>query len=179
MIQQATLETITTTVITAITKMKWLLSLIFGLLLITQFTACESEDSKTSSSEYVEKQLVVTGVSSTVIEGEDGDIYQYSGANWRVIVTSATKIYVQRESCSGLNTGSPQDVHIGSTIFFKFNPEEANYLGSPNVARATKIEAYKPDCVESGGVINIQVLTNTVTQTVTTTSTVITTNILR
>jgi len=161
--------------------MKKLLTLIFGLLLITQFTACESDkdSNDSSSSTSNEKNIVVATVSSDVIEGQPGDIYQYGGDGWRVIVTSGTKIYIQRESCSGLSSGGPRDIHIGMTVFFKFDPYDANYQGSPNVARATKIEAYRPDCIASGSGVGVEVVTNTITETITITGTTVITNILR
>jgi hypothetical protein len=161
--------------------MKKALIIIFGLLLITQFTACESDSNSndSSSSNYSEKNIVVTGVSSDVIDGQSGDRYQYSGAGWRVIVTSSTKIYVQRESCSGLSSGNPSDIRNGMTIFFKFKPEEANYQGSPNIARATKIEGYLSDCISSGSGVGVEVVTNTVTETFTITGTTVITNIIR
>lgn len=153
--------------------MKRLLTLIFGLLFITQFTACESDkdSNESSSSTFNEKDIVVSTVSSDVIEGQPGDIYQYGGDGWRVIVTSGTKIYAQRESCSGLSSSGPRDVHIGMTIFFKFDPYASDYRGSPNVVRATKIEAYRPDCLETGSGASIEVTTNTIS--------IVTTNILR
>lgn len=141
--------------------------------------SCESDnDSKDVSSNEREKSIVVSGRSPDVISGVDGDIYQYNGDGWRVIVTDKTKIYVQRPSCSGLIKGSPSDVNLGYTIFFKHIAEEANYIG-PNTVRASVIEAYRPECLENSENISMLIITNTSSTTQTVTTTTVTTNIIR
>lgn len=113
-------------------------------------TSCEdpfASDSNEDTDEYVENDIVVSMRSSSVIDGKPGDIYQFDGDGWRVIVTDKTKIYVQRESCSGLETGSPLQVNLGYTILFRYLPDEVDYQGTPNVARALVIEAYRPECL--------------------------------
>lgn len=143
--------------------------------------SCEKEnesDDNTSDTRH-EKYIIVTGKSDDVVEGQEGDIYQYYGDGWRVTATKDTKIYIQRESCSGMNNGNVHEIKIGYTIFFKYNPEEVEYRGSPNVVRPSLIEAYRPECLRASN--NIQyvysVETNIITNT--TTTTITTTNIIR
>lgn len=139
--------------------------------------SCESDDKSDSNNfQQRDKSIVVSGRSTDVINGQQGDIYQYSGEGWRVVVTDKTKIYVQRPSCSGLQLASPGDVSIGFTIFFKHYPEEVDYIG-PNTVRASIIEAYRPECLSAEGAL--LVITNTTTSTQTVTTTTITTNIVR
>lgn len=152
--------------------------ILFLLLLFasTLMISCESDSDSQNASDKIEKSIVISGKSHDVIDGSASDIYQYSGEGWRVIVTDKTKIYYQRESCSGLNKSNPSDIRIGDTIYFKYNPYETDYIG-PNVARAYIIEGYKPDCLDSSG--SLLIVTNTITSTSTVTTTTITTNIIR
>lgn len=124
---------------------KLLLPLVLSLGLF--LVGCDDDDKKddSSSSTIVEKSIVVEMASTDVIDG-DGS-YQFDGGGWRVICTPDTRIYVQRESCSGLDKSNPESVRIGYTIFFKYEVEAATYIGSPNVAYARVIEAYRPECL--------------------------------
>lgn len=164
--------------------MKKFLSYILALSLLVISVSCDSDsDSDQGDSTLREKNIVVTGKSSDVIQGEPGDRYQYNGDGWRVIVTDATKIYIQRESCSGLTSAGAGDIRIGQTIFFKFQADQADYRGSPNIVRALVIESYRPECIGVSPNTPLLITTNTVTvittNTSTTTTTTITTNIVR
>lgn len=159
---------------------KYLIALLLGAVCLS-FVACDTGSSSSEETYKHEKYIKVTGKSHDVIEGLPGDIFQFNGEGWRVIVTTGTKIYVQRPSCSGLNSGVAEDIKIGYTIFFKYDPEQVDYMGSPDVVRAEVIEAYRPECVGSSPNSSIEIVTNTVvrTNTTTTTETTVRTNIVR
>lgn len=124
--------------------------LVLGLSLSLSF-GCENDNdaSDSPSTQLSEKSIVVSGKSRDVIGGSSEDIYQFDGDGWRVIVTDKTQIYIQRDSCSGLDKSNPQSISIGQTLLFKYDPEKVDYIGSPNVVRSPLIEVYRPECLSS------------------------------
>lgn len=125
---------------------------LFAVLIASlAMVGCESDDDNNDSSSqntYIpEKTIVITSKSSDVIGGVSGDIYQFGGDGWRIIVTESTSIYNQRPSCTGLDKSSAESISIGQTLIVRYRQEDVNYTGSPNVVRALQIEAYRPDCL--------------------------------
>jgi hypothetical protein len=118
---------------------------IFLPVLVSLGLALVGCDSDTKSNETSEKTIVVELKSPDVIDGKG--VYQFDGNGWRVICTSSTKLFMQNETCTGLEKSNPESVRIGDTLLFKFYRNDANYSGSPNVAYATTIEVYRPECL--------------------------------
>lgn len=129
--------------------MKKLHLLLLATLAIAIPVSClhDSDSDNKDNDDYSEKSIVVTMVSPDVIDGRGSDKYQYDGEGWRVIATENTKVYVQNQDCTGLNKANPSNVIIGMTMFFKFEQDDVNYVGSPNVVRAKIIEAFRPECL--------------------------------
>lgn len=123
------------------------ISVFFLIISFFVHSGCEDDKKETNSQYASEKIGVVSAKSTSVIGGEPNDIYQYDIEGWRVIVNDKTKIYVQRESCSGLESASPQEINIGFTILVRYYADESDYIGSPNKLWALSIEAYRPSCL--------------------------------
>lgn len=128
-------------------KLKLLALLVLGLSLSVGCEDDNDDKSSSSSTLLLERSIVVSATSRDVIGGSSGDVYQFDGDDWRVIVTDKTQIYIQRDSCSGLDKSNPESVRVGQTLLFKYDPEKVDYIGSPNVVRSPLIEVYRPECI--------------------------------
>lgn len=118
---------------------------IFSSVLL--LSSCEHDSNSTTTTDIRERQETVNQRSSVVPGGRDGDIYFFGTTGWDVIVTSKTKVYRERPSCSGLEGVSPSEIKNGDVIFFKYKTENVDYGLSPNTVRPKIIEAYPPDCI--------------------------------
>jgi hypothetical protein len=158
---------------------KTILAFIFLMSVFTVFTACE--DDKKNSDFLMEEGVVVATKSFDVISYKEGDVYQFQGDKWRIIVTDKTDVFFTRDSCSGLNRASYTEIKTGHTIFFSYKPQEVIFEDSYKIVRPKRIEGYKPECLQISPSGEVIITTNVVTSTntTTTTTTTITTNVIR
>jgi len=126
-------------------------ALLLALIGCSFFAGCEN-DNDPSTQGLDEKALVVQIKSDDVASKKEGDIYQFQGTDssgeiWRVVVTKNTKVFVTRESCSGLDETSHLNVKLDYTIVFLFDYSDVIYENTYTVVRPKRIEAYSPACV--------------------------------
>jgi hypothetical protein len=120
---------------------------LLSFLLITGCDDSSSSNSVNSESggSLQETPCVVQG--TTEVPLQEGDIGFYDCGNYRVVVTTKTKLLHSRESCSGLSTVDFGYVEVGDTLFVGYKTDDADYSSKPTILRATYIEGYKPDCI--------------------------------
>lgn len=124
-----------------------------GLVLLSFLLAGGCDHSSSSSSSVAsegggnlqETPCKVQGTTKVALQ--DGDIGFYDCGQYRVVVTTKTKLLHSRESCSGLAEVGFDFVKIGDTLFVGYKSEDADYLSSPTILRATYIEGYRPGCI--------------------------------
>jgi len=136
-------------------------SMIVSMMLVCAIVFCMSceDDSSSSSSKndsgsIIEFTCEVIGASEYV--GSSTNVlkaYDCSG-NKKVLYTTSTSALRQRDSCSGFDSATPNDISIGDILIVEYNSEEVDWATSPVSMFAVKITAYRSSCV-SGSPSNV------------------------
>lgn len=114
---------------------------LFASLCLLPF-GCIDDSSSSSKSEYKpEIQCTVQGKSPTNPSGTAG--YLDCGS-FQIVVEEGTPIASTRESCSGSELVTFQQLKLGADLFVRYDKIE--YANNPTVVYATTIRSIAPEC---------------------------------
>ena len=126
---------------------------IFGIctvcVLALGLIACDPFHSSSSSDDQGRRQEITTVVQTRGVTGlEEGDVMFFNGTgNKRVIATRDTRIIRQTSSCSAFDNATANEIRNGDTLVVHFFKNNSFFEHSRHVIRATKIEAFRAECI--------------------------------
>ena len=113
------------------------------MTLVAFTTSCELDGSSKSSDGYLQEEFVqISGHDNT----PTGPIYYSSDGEFAINFNSSSITY-QRESCSGFDSGTTENVTDGCYATIKFDSDAIDWATDPDNVSPSESIIYRTECI--------------------------------